>query len=84
MNDRPSVVYKYCDPRGVDIFTNLRLRVTPPNRFNDFFEFAPRMKPTLASGSFEVGGGNGDELVGVHVADADVLGIAGEDLEAGS
>jgi hypothetical protein len=34
-------VYKYCDCRGIDILKNLRLKVTPPNAFNDVFEFTP-------------------------------------------
>ena len=40
----PKVLYKYCDGRGVDILRNLRLRVTPIERFNDPFELAPRMR----------------------------------------
>ena len=39
-------VYKYCDADGTDILLKLRLKITPPNRFNDPFEFAPRMKPS--------------------------------------
>jgi hypothetical protein len=39
--------YKYCDARGKDILLRLRLKITPPNRFNDPFEFAPRMTPGL-------------------------------------
>lgn len=50
MSDRPAVVYKYCDAQGVGILTNLRLRVSPPNRFNDPFEFAPRIDPNLSRG----------------------------------
>jgi hypothetical protein len=34
-------LYKYCDQRGVDILRMLRLKVTPPNKFNDIFEFTP-------------------------------------------
>ena len=34
-----STVFKYCDARGVEILTNLELKVTPPNQFNDPFEF---------------------------------------------
>ena len=44
----PADVYKYCDARGTDILLKLRLKITPPNRFNDPFEFAPRIKPTVA------------------------------------
>lgn len=44
----PRILYKYCDPRGIDILENLRLRVTPPNRFNDPFEFAPKLTATLS------------------------------------
>lgn len=40
----PPILYKYCDLRGLDILTNLRLKVTPFNEFNDPFELAPRMK----------------------------------------
>lgn len=37
------VVYKYCDQRGIDILRNRELKITPPNQFNDPFEFAPRV-----------------------------------------
>jgi hypothetical protein len=43
----PECLYKYCDTRGADILRKLRLKITPPNRFNDPFEFAPRMKPSV-------------------------------------
>jgi hypothetical protein len=43
----PEHLYKYCDTRGTDILLKLRLKITPPNRFNDPFEFAPRMVPNL-------------------------------------
>jgi DUF2971 family protein len=43
----PRILYKYCDAGGTDILLKLRLKITPPNRFNDPFEFAPRMKPRL-------------------------------------
>jgi DUF2971 family protein len=38
------LLYKYCDPRGVDVLDRLRLKVTPPDRFNDPFEFTPQMR----------------------------------------
>jgi hypothetical protein len=44
----PEYVYKYCDTRGSDILLKLRLKITPPNRFNDPFEFAPRIQPNVA------------------------------------
>jgi hypothetical protein len=34
-------LYKYCGHHGVDILRTLRLKVTPPNKFNDIFEFTP-------------------------------------------
>ena len=34
-------IYKYCGYGGIDILKNLRLKVTPPNAFNDLFEFTP-------------------------------------------
>ena len=43
----PSILYKYGTPRGVDILRNLRLKITPPNQFNDPFELAPRMEEQL-------------------------------------
>ena len=36
-------VYKYCGDLGVEILEKLELKVTPPNQFNDPFEFAPHM-----------------------------------------
>src|SRR5262245_28414242 len=36
-------LFKYCDTRGIDILESLRLKVTPPNQFNDPFEFLPKV-----------------------------------------
>jgi len=36
-------VYKYCGANGLKILRNLELKVTPPNQFNDPFEFTPKM-----------------------------------------
>ena len=38
-----AIFYKYCDSRGVAILQKLELRISPPNRFNDPFEFSPRI-----------------------------------------
>jgi hypothetical protein len=32
-------LYRYCDMKGIDVFSSLRLKVTPPDQFNDPFEF---------------------------------------------
>jgi hypothetical protein len=37
-------IYKYCGPWGVDIVRLLQFRVTPPDQFNDPFEFMPGPK----------------------------------------
>lgn len=37
-------LFKYCDPRGLDIVQSLRLKVTPPDQFNDPFEFMPKVE----------------------------------------
>ena len=45
------VAYKYCDANGVRILEDLQLKVTPPDQFNDPFEFTSRMicsSPTRA------------------------------------
>jgi hypothetical protein len=34
-----ATVFKYCDARGLKILTDLEVKVTPPNEFNDPFEF---------------------------------------------
>ncbi len=36
-------LFKYCDQHGIDILQSLRLKVTPPIRFNDPFEFMPKV-----------------------------------------
>jgi hypothetical protein len=36
-------VYKYCGANGLKILRDLELKVTPPNQFNDPFEFTPKM-----------------------------------------
>jgi len=46
-NHLPRILYKYCDAHGTDILLRLHLKITPPNRFNDPFELAPRMEPSL-------------------------------------
>jgi hypothetical protein len=35
-------VYKFCGKYGIEILRNLELKVTPPNQFNDPFEFTPK------------------------------------------
>jgi hypothetical protein len=35
-------VYKFCGGHGLRILINLELRITPPNQFNDPFEFTPK------------------------------------------
>jgi len=47
------VVFKYCDARGVSILQNLELKVTPPNQFNDPFEFRPRVTCSSANRRFK-------------------------------
>jgi Protein of unknown function (DUF2971) len=49
-NERPlrfhlgqDCLFKYCDARGIDILQSLRLKVSPPNQFNDPFEFLPKV-----------------------------------------
>lgn len=37
------IAYKYCDAHGSDILRNLELKITPPNQFNDPFEFTPHV-----------------------------------------
>jgi hypothetical protein len=37
------IAYKYCSKYGLRILRNLELKVTPPNQFNDPFEFSPKM-----------------------------------------
>jgi len=41
----PEILYKYCDPEGVDILDSNRVKVTPCDKFNDPFELMPRMRP---------------------------------------
>ncbi len=36
-------VYKFCGKHGIEILSKLELKVTPPNQFNDPFEFTPRI-----------------------------------------
>lgn len=38
-----NIAYKYCDSHGIAILENLELKVTPPNQFNDPFEFTPHL-----------------------------------------
>jgi hypothetical protein len=35
-------VYKFCRGHGLNILRNLELKITPPNEFNDPFEFTPK------------------------------------------
>jgi hypothetical protein len=36
-----NLAYKYCSQHGIDILESLELKITPPNQFNDPFEFTP-------------------------------------------
>jgi hypothetical protein len=38
------IVYKYVGDSGLKIIEGLRLRVTPPNEFNDPFEITPKSR----------------------------------------
>jgi hypothetical protein len=42
-SDHPKLLYKYLDRYGLDTIANLELKITPPNEFNDPFEFTPRL-----------------------------------------
>ena len=37
-------LYKYCPPERIDVLERLRIAFTPPNRFNDLWDCAPRLK----------------------------------------
>lgn len=39
-----SRIYMYCEMKAIDILSSLRLLVTPPDRFNDPFEFTPQLE----------------------------------------
>lgn len=41
------VFYKYAGNSGIKILKDLRLKITPPNEFNDPFELTPRSKFTI-------------------------------------
>ena len=45
-------IYKYFDYRGVDVVRMLQLKVTPPDQFNDLFEFTPVSKGGLGNSDF--------------------------------
>ncbi len=41
------IFYKYAGKSGFEILEDLRLKITPPNEFNDPFELTPRSKFTI-------------------------------------
>src|SRR6266566_4504306 len=43
------VFYKYVGARGISVIEDLRLKVSPPNAFNDPFELTPRSKFTITA-----------------------------------
>jgi len=43
-------IYKYLGDRGVDVLRRLQLKVTPPDQFNDLFEFTPVAEGGLGDG----------------------------------
>jgi hypothetical protein len=43
-------LYKYAGLAGLKILEDLRLKVTPPNQFNDPFELTPRSRVTIKQG----------------------------------
>src|SRR5262245_32896626 len=44
------LLYKYASASGIKILEDLRLKVTPPNEFNDPFEMTPYSRSTLTIG----------------------------------
>lgn len=46
----PGVLYKYCDPCGIDVLARLRLKIT--HRFNDPFELAPQIEAGMDKAEF--------------------------------
>lgn len=49
-----STVFKYCDQYGLNILDQLELKVTPPNQFNDPFEFTPHVVCSSPNRYFKV------------------------------
>jgi hypothetical protein len=45
------LLFKYCDPQSIDILEHLRLKVTPPIKFNDPFEFMPKIDTEFSRAS---------------------------------
>src|ERR1051325_2912021 len=39
----PKIAYKYSSERGLSIIEDLEVKITPPNQFNDPFEFTPHL-----------------------------------------
>lgn len=48
-----SVLYKYCDHYAHNVVRDLELKITPPNEFNDPFEFTPQMINTNSTRRFK-------------------------------
>lgn len=69
-------VFKYCDARGVSILQNLELKITPPNEFNDPFEFRPRVTCSSVNRKFKHLVRGKDQLRGMFV-DQKVAGFSG-------
>jgi len=52
-DDSDMAVFKYCDSFGIDVLRNLELKITPPNEFNDPFEFTPHVICTSVNRRFK-------------------------------
>ena len=55
------IFYKYAGPNGLGILDDLRLKVTPPNEFNDPFEVTPRSNTPITQETLlaRIGSDNG-------------------------
>ena len=61
--------YKYAAESGIKILENLKLKVSPPNEFNDPFELTPKSKFTLTlDGMLNEMKANPDSYRDVHAA----------------
>jgi hypothetical protein len=69
-------VFNYCDARGVSILQDLELKITPPNEFNDPFEFRPRVTCSSVNRKFKHLVRGKDQLRGMFV-DQEVAGFSG-------
>ena len=63
----PPEIYKFFNAKGIDLLQNLRLKITPPNAFNDPFELTANATGEMTPEESLQLAGNEDAMRDIYV-----------------